>query len=348
MQVGRVDRRRGEQEVERRVAGHLAEVARQRGRRPVAVGGVLPDGRDPVVGLAVAVEVGVRDVEVAAPGLRAGGQVEEPDAVLAAAAEAGLLVVGRRAAPGDDLAARRFRSRSRAPCRGRARRSSCRRGRLKSERPHQLMKKIVFRVVSTPAGAWSISHFSTRRRVDEVVLGRRPASRPARCRRPGTRSRSAGVGEARERAEERVLPGRARVRHAGSRSVVEPQLLDDAVAEPRADDRLVARAVVRPGIPPRRPVPARGRRTRRSRAPARSSRRFARPGWRFESPAAAAVEANTAVSRAAAVATTILPLMISPFVAPTDRIRDVTPRANTSQQGRAGPQEGLAPFGQSP
>ena len=32
---------------------------------------------------------------------------------------------------------------------------------MKSGRPHQLMKKIVFLRVSIPGGAWSISHFST-------------------------------------------------------------------------------------------------------------------------------------------------------------------------------------------
>ncbi len=32
---------------------------------------------------------------------------------------------------------------------------------MKSERPHQLTKKIVFSRVLTPEGAWSISHFST-------------------------------------------------------------------------------------------------------------------------------------------------------------------------------------------
>jgi hypothetical protein len=101
--VRRIEGRAREEQVDRDVAGHLPEIARQRGRRPVAPRGqVFPDGGHAVVGNAVAVDVRIVDVPVVRPGLRPRRQVIEPQA--AWDAETGLLVVRARAAPGDDLA----------------------------------------------------------------------------------------------------------------------------------------------------------------------------------------------------------------------------------------------------
>jgi hypothetical protein len=102
-QVGRVQGRAGEQEVDPDVAGHLGQVAGQGRRGPEAAAGVLPDRRHAVVDHAVLVQVGVVDVPVVGPGLRPGRQVVEPHP--AEPAEPVLLVVGSGAAPGDQLAA---------------------------------------------------------------------------------------------------------------------------------------------------------------------------------------------------------------------------------------------------
>ena len=111
---------------------------------------------------------------------------------------------------------------------------------MKSDRPHQLTKKIVFWRVLTPDGAWSISHFSTVGASMKWLLADVPrpglvvVERPGRAfAAPGSRSPSSAVKKLFSQAV-------ARVRDVVVVRVVDPELLDGAVREPRPNDRLVA------------------------------------------------------------------------------------------------------------
>ena len=103
-ELGRVERRAGEEQVDGDVTRDLGEIAAQpRGFLEAARREVLPDRRQPVVPHAVPRDVRVVDVPVVGERVGAGRQVVEPDA--ARAARVVLLVFGCGAAPGDELAA---------------------------------------------------------------------------------------------------------------------------------------------------------------------------------------------------------------------------------------------------